>query len=130
MSNRDIIEVDRGDSLRTIGWVSYVLHLIVAVAAVVPGAQVSVLLLLLALLIDFVKRDDAAGTWQASHFSWRIRSVLWAGLLYVLTSWLWLIFLLPGFIAWSLISLWFLYRIVKGMVRMNAGRPMDTGAIA
>ncbi len=130
MSNRDIIEVDRGDSLRTIGWVSYVLHLIVAVAAVVPGAQVSVLLLLLALLIDFVKRDDAAGTWQASHFSWRIRSVLWAGLLYVLTSWLWLIFLLPGFIAWSLISLWFLYRIVKGMVRMNAGRPMDTGAMA
>ncbi|KTT27308.1 DUF4870 family protein [Pseudacidovorax intermedius] len=130
MSNRDIIEVDRGDSLRTIGWVSYVLHLIVAVAAVVPGAQVSVLLLLLALLIDFVKRDDAAGTWQASHFSWRIRSVLWAGLLYVLTSWLWLIFLLPGFIAWSLISLWFLYRIVKGMVRMNAGRPMDAVAIA
>ncbi len=130
MSNRDIIEVDRGDSLRTIGWVSYVLHLIVAVAAVVPGAQVSVLLLLLALLIDFVKRDDAAGTWQASHFSWRIRSVLWAGLLYVLTSWLWLIFLLPGFIAWSLISLWFLYRIVKGMVRMNAGRSMDTAALA
>lgn len=128
MSN-EIIEVGDSDSLRTVGWVSYALHLIVAIAAVVPGAQVSILLLLIALLIDFVKRDDAAGTWQASHFSWRIRSVLWAGLLYVLTSWLWLLFLVPGWIAWSLISLWFLYRIVKGMVRMSASRPMDMGAV-
>ena len=128
--SKDIIEVGDSDSLRAVGWVSYVLHLVVAIAAVVPGAQVSVLLLLIALLIDFVKRDDAAGTWQASHFTWRIRSVLWAGLLYVLTSWLWLLFLVPGWIAWSLISLWFLYRIVKGMVRMNAGRPMDTAAAA
>jgi len=123
----DIVTVEskEEESLKTIGWVSYILHLIVAIAAVIPGAQVSVLLLLLALLIDFVKRDDAAGTWQASHFSWRIRSVLWAGVLYLLTSWLWLLLLVPGWIAWSLISLWFLYRIVKGMVRMNAGRAMD-----
>ena len=121
----DIVTVPDNDSLKTIGWVSYILHLIVAIAAVVPGAQVSILLLLVALLIDFVKRDDAAGTWQASHFSWRIRSVLWAGVLYLATSWLWLLLLVPGWIAWSLISLWFLYRIVKGMVRMNANRPMD-----
>ena len=123
----DIVTVEdkNEESLRTIGWVSYLLHLAVAIGAVVPGAQVSVLLLLAALLIDFVKRDDAAGTWQASHFSWRIRSVLWAGVLYLLTSWLWLLFLVPGWIAWTQISLWFLYRIVKGMVRLNAGRPMD-----
>ena len=123
----DIVTVEdkNEESLRTIGWVSYLLHLAVAIGAVVPGAQVSVLLLLAALLIDFVKRDDAQGTWQASHFSWRIRSVLWAGVLYLLTSWLWLLFLVPGWIAWTLISLWFLYRIVKGMVRLNAGRPMD-----
>jgi uncharacterized membrane protein len=121
----DIVTVPDNDSLKTVGWVSYILHLVVAIAAVVPGAQVSILLLLVALLIDFVKRDDAAGTWQASHFSWRIRSVLWAGVLYLVTSWLWLLLLVPGWIAWSLISLWFLYRIVKGMVRMNANRPMD-----
>ncbi len=99
--------------------------LIVAVAAVLPAAAVSVLLLLIALVIDLVKRDEAVGTWQASHFSWRIRSVLWAGVLYLLTSWLWLLLLAPGWIAWSLISLWFLYRIVKGMIRMNDGRPME-----
>jgi uncharacterized membrane protein len=122
----EIIDVTPNDSLKTWGWVSYVLHLIVAVAAVLPGAQVSVLLLLIALVIDVVKRDEAAGTWQASHFSWRIRSVLWAGVLYLLTSWLWLLLLVPGWIAWALISLWFLYRIVKGMVRMNAGRAVES----
>ena len=122
----EIIDVTPNDSLKTWGWVSYVLHLIVAVAAVIPSAQPSILLLLIALVIDLVKRDDAAGTWQASHFSWRIRSVLWAGVLYLLTSWLWLLFLVPGWIAWALISLWFLYRIVKGMLRMNAGRTVES----
>ena len=120
---------ERERSLRTIGIISYALHLVVAVGAVLPSFQPGIALLVVAFIIDLVKRDDAAGTWQASHFSWRIRSVLWAGVLYVLTSWLWLLFLVPGWIAWALISLWFLYRIVKGMVRMNAGRPMETGNV-
>jgi uncharacterized membrane protein len=123
--NNDIVTLQPDESLKTWGWVSYILHLIVAVGAVLPGAQASVVLLLIALVIDLVKRDDARGTWQQSHFSWRIRSVLWAGLLYVLTSWLWLLFLVPGWIAWTLISLWFVYRIIKGMVRMNANRAME-----
>ena len=130
MSRNDIIDVEpvgsrREDSLKTWGWVSYLLHLIVAVAAVVPGAQVSIALLIIALVLDLVKKDDAAGTWQASHFSWRIRSVLWAGVLYVVTFPLFLLFYLPGAIAWAIISIWFLYRIVLGMVRMNAGRPVE-----
>ena len=122
---QDIVTIEPDEGLRMWGWVSYVLHLVVAVAAVLPGEQVSIALLLIALVIDLVKRGDAAGTWQASHFSWRIRSVLWAGVLYLLTSWLWLLFFVPGWIAWGLISLWFLYRIVKGMVRMNAGRSVE-----
>ena len=130
MSRNDIIDVEpvgsqREDSLKTWGWVSYVLHLIVAVAAVVPGAQVSIALLVIALVLDLVKKDDAVGSWQASHFSWRIRSVLWAGVLYVVTFPLFLLFYLPGAIAWAVISIWFLYRIVLGMVRMNAGRPVE-----
>lgn len=125
MSN-DIVTIEPDEGLRTWGWVSYLLHLVVAVAAVLPGAQVSIALLVIALVIDLVKKGDAAGTWQASHFSWRIRSVLWAGVLYLLTSWLWLLFIVPGWIAWGLISVWFLYRIVKGMVRMSAGRSVES----
>ena len=115
---------EKAEALKTVGWVSYLLHLIVAVAAVVPGAQVGAGLLLVALVIDLVKKSDALGTWQASHFAWRIRTVLWAGALYVLTAPLFLLLYFPGAIAWAVISLWFLYRIVKGMVRMNASEAM------
>jgi uncharacterized membrane protein len=115
------------ESLKTWGWVSYILHLIVAVAAVVPAAQPSITLLIVALVIDLVKKDEAAGTWQASHFSWRIRTVLWAGVLYVVTLPLYLLVYLPGWIAWTVISIWFLYRIVKGMARMNVNQPVGQG---
>ncbi|MEJ2803358.1 putative membrane protein [Comamonas sp. BIGb0124] len=111
-------------SLSTVGWVSYILHLIVAVAAVIPTAQASILLLLLAFILDMVKRGDAVGSWHESHFSWRIRSVVWAGLLYLITAPLWLFFIVPGWIAWAAISIWFLYRIVLGMVRMNRHQPV------
>ena len=117
-------DVERLRSLNTIGLVSYVLHLAVAVAAVLPGAQLGVGLLLVALLIDFIKRGDAVGTWHESHFTWRIRTVFIAGGLYVLTAPLWMLFLLPGMLAWWVVSIWFLYRIIKGMIGMNAGRPM------
>ena len=123
----DVIDVvttdgERAQSLKTFGWVSYVLHLVVAVGAVSPGAQPGLALLLVALVLDLVKRDEAAGTWQASHFSWRIRSVLTAGLLYLLTAPLFLLLIIPGMIAWTLVSVWFLYRIVRGMVAMNGNR--------
>ena len=125
----DIIDVkavdsEKAESLKTVGWISYLLHLVVAVSAVVPGAQVGAGLLIVALIIDLVKKSDAEGTWQASHFSWRIRSVIWAGVLYVITIPLWLLLVLPGMVAWVVISIWFLYRIVKGMVRMNASQAM------
>ncbi len=115
---------ERERSLKTIGQISYLLHTIVAVGAVLPGVQASVLLLLVAFIIDMVKKDDALGSWQESHFRWRIRSVLWAGGLYLVTSWLWLLFLVPGWIAWAIISIWFLYRVVRGWVNLSSHTPM------
>lgn len=114
----------RERSLMTIGHISYALHAIVAVGAVLPGVQGSVLLLLVAFILDLVKRDDARGSWQESHFAWRIRSVLWAGGLYLITSPLWLLLFVPGWIAWVLISVWFLYRVVRGWLALNDRRAM------
>jgi uncharacterized membrane protein len=122
--NQVVDVASRDDSLKTVGHISYLLHTIVAVTAVLPGAQASIALLLVAFILDLVKRGDAAGTWQESHFSWRIRSVLWCGALYLLTAPLWLLLLAPGWIAWGLISLWFLYRVVRGWSNLNANRPM------
>jgi uncharacterized membrane protein len=121
----DVIEAPRSEqSLKTIGHISYFMHAVVAVGAVLPGVQASVLLLLVAFFLDMFKRDDARGTWQESHFSWRIRSVLWAGGLYLVTAPLWLLFLLPGWIAWGIISIWFLYRIARGWLNLSSNTPM------
>jgi len=121
----DIVDVKvmdkaANEQLKTVGWVSYILHLIVAIGAVLPGAQPATLMLLVALVLDLVKKADAQGTWQESHFSWRIRTVIWAGILYVVTFPLFLLLYVPGAIAWALISIWFLYRILRGIMAMNA----------
>ena len=118
------LDLRRDESLRTIGHISYALHAIVAIGAVLPGVQASIVLLLAAFILDLVKKDDARGTWQESHFRWRIRSVLWAGVLYVVTIPLWLLFLVPGWIAWAIISIWFLYRVIRGWLALNDRRPM------
>ena len=118
----DLREPD--DSLKTLGHISYALHTVVAVGAVLPGVQASVALLIVAFVLDLVKKADAEGTWQESHFRWRIRSVLWAAGLYVLTSPLWLLLLAPGWIAWGLVSIWFLYRVVRGWMNLNRNQPM------
>ena len=100
-------------------------RVIVAVAAVVPGAQVGAGLLIVALVIDLVKKSDAEGTWQASHFSWRIRTVIWAGVLYIVTAPFWLLGLFLFNPVWVVISLWFLYRIVRGMLAMSKNQAVD-----
>ncbi len=115
---------EREGSLMTIGHISYLLHAIVAIGAVLPGAQGSVLLLLVAFILDLVKRSEAQGTWQETHFAWRIRSVIWAAILYAVTAPLWLLFLAPGWVAWGLISLWFLYRVVRGWIALNNRQTM------
>ncbi len=117
--------VERDNGLKTVGHISYLLHAIVAVGAVIPGAQPGVALLLVAFVIDLVKRGDAMGTWQESHFGWRIRSVVIAAILYLVTAPLWLLFVAPGWIAWTCISIWFLYRVVRGWMNLNSNRPIN-----
>ena len=128
MNDRDssvvVLDGKTESSLRSIGHISYALHAIVAVGAVLPGAQGSVLLLLVAFLLDLIKRGDARGSWQESHFRWRIRSVLFAGIAYAVTAPLWLLLIAPGWVAWGVISLWFLYRVLRGWLALNDRKAM------
>ena len=118
----DQAQLEKMQSLNTVGTISYVMHLVVAVGAMIPGGQFGPVLLIAALILDMVNRDRAAGTWHASHFRWRIRTVLIAAALYLVTFPLWLLLLVPGWMAWTAISIWFLYRIVTGFMAMNKGQ--------
>lgn len=120
-----VLSAEQEGSLYTVGTISYILHAIVAAGAVVPGFEPGVLLLVVAVIIDMVKKDDARGSWQASHFNYRLRSVLYAGIAMLLTAPLFLLLYLPGKVAWFLIGLWLLYRIVKGWSALSARRAIE-----
>ena len=55
--NTEYSQAEQLQSLMTVGTVSYILHLIVAIAALVPGAQLGPVLLIVALVIDLIKRE-------------------------------------------------------------------------
>ena len=61
MNDVTTLDPSRDESLRTIGHISYALHAVVAVGAVLPAFQPSVLLLVVAFILDMVKKNDAAG---------------------------------------------------------------------
>ena len=85
---------------------------------------------IVAVIVDYVKKDDAAGTWLESHFRWQIRT-FWFGLLWVLLCLLFVVFTFGVgiLIAWlpiGLVGLWFIYRIVRGWVALSNRRSMYT----
>jgi uncharacterized membrane protein len=74
------------------------------------------------MVLNHLKRDDVRGTLYQSHFDWQIRTFWW-GLLWsvvgVATIWL-----LVGFAVLFAVWVWSIYRIVKGWLRLNEGRPV------
>jgi uncharacterized membrane protein len=83
---------------------------------------------IIAVILNYVKRSDARGTWLESHFRWQIRT-FWFGLLWVGLCGLFVVFTLGIgiIIAWlplALVTVWFIYRIVRGWVAVRDRRPM------
>ena len=77
---------------------------------------------IIAVIIAYVRRSEAAGTWLASHYRWLIRtfwfSLLWAALgwLVLITLGLILIGIPIAFGIWIAASIWVIYRLVRGYV--------------
>lgn len=100
-------------SLKTINHVTYALYaasLFMGITAVV------------AIVLNYIKRDDARGTWLESHFRWQI-STFWWGLLWLVVGAItWII--LIGWVVWGVAGIWFIYRIAKGWLNLNDNKPM------
>jgi uncharacterized membrane protein len=85
---------------------------------------------LIAVIIAYVKRGEAASTWLASHYRWLIRtfwfSMLWAtlGWLVLLTLGLILIGIPIAFGIWIAASVWVIYRIVRGYMLFKDSKPI------
>lgn len=77
-----------------------------------------------AMVINYIKRDDLPNNFYLSHFRWQSRSFWFTLAALLLTLPLWLMFVFPGWAAWTLIGFWYLYRFVRGWWAFAENRPM------
>jgi uncharacterized membrane protein len=101
-------------SLKTLTMVVYalqVLSVFVGITAIVG------------VIINYVKREDAAGTVYESHFDWQIRTFWW-GLVWTVIGFVLLFAFGLGLLVWFVAGLWALYRVIKGFLKLNDNQPV------
>jgi uncharacterized membrane protein len=122
-------------SLVTISYITYGLHALgLAIGAFGAASIVGSFLFgwpsIVAVIINYVKRGEARGTWLESHFNWQIRTFWWAllwaaivGLLGLL-----LVIVLVGFAIWAIglfgLGIWAIYRIARGWLALQSRHAM------
>ena len=101
-------------SLKTLNHVTYALY-----ALSLFGFGITAVI---AVVLNYIKRDDARGTWLESHIRWQI-GTFWWGLLWIVVGWLTFLILI-GWVVWAVACVWFIYRIAKGWLNLIDGKPM------
>ena len=127
------MEQVRSSSIVTWTHVIYALHAASLLTGILGAATIVGSFLIgwpsiIAVILNYVKRSEARGTWVESHFRWQLRT-FWFGLLWISLCILFIIMTLGIgiIIAWLpilLVSIWFIYRIVRGWLALNDQRPM------
>jgi uncharacterized membrane protein len=121
------------ESLITLTHVIYGLHagsLLLGIigTATVVGAFLFGWPSIIAVILNYVKRSEARGTWLESHFRWQIRT-FWFGLLWVTLCGIFVVAtlglgLLIAWVPLGVVGLWFIYRIARGWLQLKDRRPM------
>jgi len=106
------------DSLRKLTHLLYALYALTWLS----GGLTAVI----AIIINYVKFDETQNTVYESHFRWQ-RSTFWWALFWAFVCLL-LMIVVVGFILFTILSIWLIYRIVKGWLYLNDGRAIGTSA--
>jgi uncharacterized membrane protein len=95
-------------------------------SATVIGGFVGSVPSIIAVIINYLKRGGARGTWAASHYRWQIRT-FWFALLWLFIALLMIVTVVGapfGFALLIALTLWLIYRIARGWLRLTDKRPM------
>lgn len=125
------VKVVPAEKLVTLTHVMYGLHAFSAVTGLITAAFIVTAFLtgwpsIIAVIINYVKRGEVAGTLLESHFRWQLRT-FWFALLWVAIGGLLIVTIVGALIGWPLLvgaGLWVLYRIVRGWLDLAGGKPM------
>ena len=109
--------ISPNDKLRSLKNVTTVIYALYALTLL--GAGVTAIV---AIVMNYIKIDDARGTWLESHFRWQIRT-FWFTLLWLVLGALTFLMVI-GWIILGVACVWFIYRIVKGWLYLNDNKPM------
>jgi uncharacterized membrane protein len=120
-------------SLVTVAHIVYALHSLslligLTTAATVVGAFVFGVPSIVAVVINYLKRGEAEGTFLESHFRWQIRT-FWFALLWCVIAGMLLITIIGipvALLIFLAIGVWVIYRIVRGWLALRDGKPMYT----
>lgn len=104
--------VRRGDKSRNLAVLVYLLQALSFFVGGITG--------LAGVIVNYVKLDDVRNTWVEPHFRWQIRT-FWIGLLWCVIGFVTLPILIGWFVLLG-ISIWVIYRIVKGALALNDGK--------
>jgi uncharacterized membrane protein len=95
-------------------------------AATVIGGFVGSVPSIIAVIINYLKRGSARGSWAASHYRWQIRT-FWYALLWLVIAVLLAVTVVGAPIGLGLmfvVTLWLIYRIARGWIRLLDRQPM------
>jgi uncharacterized membrane protein len=133
MSEKTEMLGDAPPSLINVAQLVYALHSLslligILTAATILGAFVFGLPSIIAVVINYLKRDQAQGTFLESHFRWQIRTFWFALLWLVVGAMLFATFVgIPLALGvWFATGIWAIYRIVRGWLALRDRRPMYT----
>lgn len=93
------------DQLRQYTLIVYILY----IASIVVG-----LTSIVAIIMNYIKRDEVKGTWLESHFSWQIKTFWYTLVIGLIGSLLTVV--LIGFPILLAVGIWYIYRVVKGLI--------------
>jgi uncharacterized membrane protein len=118
-------------SVLSVAHLVYALHTLAIIigivgAATVIGSFVGGLPSIVAVILNYVKRRDARGTWADSHYRWQIRT-FWFAVLWALIGWalvITVIGMVVGVPILIALTAWLIYRIGRGWLRLRDQRPM------
>ncbi len=118
-------------SALTIAKIVYGLHgfaILVGIAgsATVIGSFVASVPSIVAVVLNYLKRRDARGTWLESHYRWQIRT-FWYAIVWVVIAALLMVTLIGIPLAIAIlvgVTVWLVYRIGRGWLRMLDRKPM------
>jgi uncharacterized membrane protein len=118
-------------SVVTVANIVYALHafaIVVGIAgsATVIGSFIGSVPSIVAVILNYVKRGDSRGTWAESHYRWQIRT-FWFAVLWFAIAVLLIVTILGAVVGIPILvvlTLWLIYRIARGWLRLRDKRPM------